>query len=187
MIVGDGMDIIDSIRISLDNNSNLSKDVSDGIFELVVLFHNNFPDIKLDNLNKRLGKLKIEKTSKFEKCNISSYSFVKNILYFNSDEISKEYDARHIMMFELLNIITSTDKQVGFNTDNRFAALNAGFTEVLANYLVGNSGEKLIYPDEAIMANLVMTVVGFKNMYIAYFNNDSKFLLNNLMGNGVKL
>ena len=108
MIVGDGMDIIDSIRISLDNNSNLSKDVSDGIFELVVLFHNNFPDIKLDNLNKRLGKLKIEKTSKFEKCNISSYSFVKNILYFNSDEISKEYDARHIMMFELLNIITST-------------------------------------------------------------------------------
>lgn len=187
MNIGDGMDIMDSIRASLDNNTNLTKDVSDGIFELIVLFHNNFPNINLDNLNKRLSKLKIEKTSKFEKSHISNYSFVKNILYFNSDEISKKYDAKHIMMFELLNIITATDKQVGFNTDNRFVALNAGFTEVIANYLVGNSGEKLIYPDEAIMANLIMTVVGFENMLYAYFNNDSKFLLNKLMESGVKL
>ena len=168
------MDIMDTIQESLQNNKHLNKDVSDGIFELVVIFHNSFPNVNLENLNKRLKTLKIEKTSKFEKSHISNYSFTKNVLYFNSDEISKEYDARHVMMFELLNIITATDKQTGFNTDNRFLALNVGLTEIIANFLVGNEGEKLLYPDEAIMTNLINTVVGFENMLYAYFNNDSK-------------
>ena len=91
------------------------------------------------------------------------------------------------MMFEILNIITATDNQIGFNTDNRFVALNAGFTEIIANYLVGNNGEKAVYPDEATMANLITTMVGFENMLYAYFNNDSKSLLNNLMEAGVKI
>ena len=91
------------------------------------------------------------------------------------------------MMFELLNIITATDKQTGFNTDNRFLALNVGLTEIIANYLVGNEGEKLLYPDEAIMTNLINSIVGFENMLYAYFNNDSKFLINKLIEAGVKM
>ena len=181
------MDILDSIQTSLQNNKNLTKEVSDGIFELIVIFHKNFPTVKLDNLNERLKTLKIEKTSKFEKSHVSNYSFKKNILYFNSDEIIKEYDAKHIMMFEILNIITSTDKQIGFNTDNRFSALNTGFTEIIANYLVGNDKELLLYPDEAIMTNLITTIVGFETMLYAYFNNDSKSLLNKLVEKGVKM
>lgn len=180
------MDIMDTIRETLEKNKYISKEVGEGIFELVVIFHNNFPNINLENLNNRLKTLKIEKTSKFEKSHISNYSFKKNILYFNSDEINKEYDAKHVMMFELLNIITSTDKETGFNTDNRFVALNAGLTEIIANYLVGNNGEKLLYPDEATMTNLITTIVGFENMLYAYFNNDSKFLLNKLMETGVR-
>lgn len=180
------MDILDNIRTSLENNENITKEVSDGIFELVVIFKNNFPNVNLENLNNRLKTLKIEKTSKFEKSHISKYSFKKNILYFNSDEISKEYDAKHVMMFELLNIITSNDTQTGFNTDNRFLALNVGFTEILANFLVGNNGEKLLYADEAIMTNLITTIVGFENMLYAYFNNNSKFLINKLIESGVK-
>lgn len=187
MILGDYMDIMDNIKASLEKNSNISKEVGDGIFELVIIFHNNFPNINLENLNKRLKTLKIEKTSKFEKSHISNYSFKKNILYFNSDEISKQYDAKHVMMFEILNIITATDKQTGFNTDNRFLALNVGFTEIIANYLVGNNGELLLYPDEAVVTNLIMTIVGFENMLYAYFNNDSKYLLNKLMEAGVKM
>ena len=90
------------------------------------------------------------------------------------------------MMFELLNIITATQNQTGFNTDNRLVALNVGFTEILANYLVGNEGEKILYPDETIMTNLITSVIGFENMLYAYFNNDSKYLLNKLMEAGVK-
>ena len=181
------MDIMDTIRETLNNNKNITKEIADGIFELVVIFHNNFPTVKLENLNKRLKTLRIEKTSKFEKSHISNYSFKKNILYFNSDEIKKDYDVKHVMMFELLNIITATDNQVGFNTDNRFVALNTGFTEIIANFLVGNNKELLLYPDEAIMTNLITTIVGFENMLYAYFNNDSKFLLNKLMEAGVKI
>ena len=181
------MDIIESITSSLNNNKRITSEISEEILELVILFHKNFPNVSLDNLNKRLKTLKIEKTSKFEKSHISSYSFHKNILYFNSDELIKEYDAKHIMMFELLNIITATDKQTGFNTDNRFLALNVGFTELLANFLVGNEGEKLVYPDEAIMTNLITSVVGFENMLYAYFNNDSKYLINKLIEAGVKI
>ena len=44
------MDIMDTIRESLQNNKHLSKEVSDGIFELVVIFHNNFPNVNLENL-----------------------------------------------------------------------------------------------------------------------------------------
>lgn len=186
MILGDCMDIIDNVTKCLESNKRISSEVRDGILELVVLFHKNFPNVSLENLCKKLKTLKIEKTSKFEKSHISSYSFKKNVLYFNSDELSKEYDAKHIMMFELLNIITSTDNQVGFNSDNRFLALNVGFTELLANFLVGNSGDKLVYPDEAIMTNLITSVVGFENMLYAYFNNDSKFLVNKLIEAGVK-
>lgn len=187
MILGDCMDIMDNIKTSLQENVNISKEVGDGIFELVVIFHNNFPKINLENLNKRLKTLKIENTSKFEKSNISNYSFKKNVLYFNTDELNKDYDARHIMMFEILNMITATDNQVGFNTDNRFLALNTGFTEIIANYLVGNNKDLAVYPDEAVMANLITTVVGFENILYAYFNNDSKFLLNKLIEAGVKI
>ena len=187
MILGDCMDIIDNITTSLEKNKNITKEVREGIIELVILFHKNFPNVSLENLNKRLRSIKIEKTSKFEKSHISSYNSKKNILYFNSEELSKEYDAKHIMMFELLNIITSTDTQTGFNTDNRFLALNVGFTELLANFLVGNNGEKLVYPDEAIMTNLITSIIGFENMLYAYFNNDSKYLLNKLIEAGVKI
>ena len=59
MILGDCMDILDSIQASLQNNKNLAKEVSDGIFELIVIFHKNFPTIKLENLNERLKTVQI--------------------------------------------------------------------------------------------------------------------------------
>ena len=96
------MDIIETITASLKSNKKITNEVSEEIINLVILFHKNFPNVNLDNLNKRLKTLKIEKTSKFEKSHISNYNPKKNILYFNSEELIKEYDAKHIMMFELL-------------------------------------------------------------------------------------
>lgn len=52
MILGDYMDIMDNIKTSLQENKNISKEVGDGIFELVVIFHTNFPTVNLENLNK---------------------------------------------------------------------------------------------------------------------------------------
>ncbi len=179
--------MLEDIRKSLDNNLNLTREVKARLFELVVIFNNKFPKIDLKNLDNRLKTLKIQKSDKFLNNDISMYDFKNNILHVNTKEMEKAYDVRHVLMFELINMIASTNYYMGFDTDGRLEALNIGYTEILANYLVGNNGEIQVYPEEAIMANMVSTIVGSDNMFNSYMNNDSRILLNKLVEAGVEL
>ncbi len=179
--------MLEDIRISLDNNLNLTREVKARLFELVVIFNDKFPKVNLQNLNNRLKTLKIQKNDKFLNDDVSMYDFKNNILYLNTKEMEKPYDMRHVLMFELINMISATNYYMGFDTDGRLESLNIGYTEVLANYLVGNSGEIQVYPEEAIMANMVSIIVGSDNMFNSYINNDSKILLNKLVEAGVQL
>lgn len=171
------MDMLDRVKESLYKNENLTKEIKDSIFELMVIFNNNFKEVDLTNASNRLEKLKIKKISKFLNSDISLYDNKNNILYFNVNEINKNYDMKHVLMFELLNIITATNYSTGFNEEAKLEALNIGYTEILANYLVGNSGELLLYPDEAVATNLISVLVGADNMKKAYFENSPKILL----------
>ena len=179
--------MLEEIRKTLDNNLNLSREVKANLFELIVIFNNKFPTVNLSNLNNRMKTFKIEKCDKFLNNDISMYDFKKNILYLNTRELQKPYDVRHVLMYELLNIITSNNYYMGFDIDGRLEALNVGYTEVLANYLVGNNGEIQIYPEEATMANMISVIVGFDNMFDAYINNNSKELLTKIAETGVNL
>lgn len=181
------MNIVDQIKLTLANNQHISDNVKENLFELVVIFNKRFPDIPLDNLNDRLSTLNIEKLNKFVNKNVSLYDCRKNILYFNAEEMGKGYDMKHIMMFELLNIITSNNFHTGFNQDNKFEALNVGYTEILANYLVGNNSDKFIYVDEAISANLISIIIGSDNLHKSYFNNDTKLLIESFTKAGFKI
>lgn len=185
LILGDNM--LEEIRISLDNNFNLTREVKARLFELIVIFNEKFPNVNLENLNNRVKTLRIEKSDKFLNNDISMYDFKNNIIHLNTKEMEKSYDMRHILMFELLNVITSNNYHMGFDTDGRLEALNVGYTEVLANYLVGNNGEEQVYPEEAIMANMITIIVGSDNMFNAYINNDSRILLNKIVEAGVIL
>ena len=185
LVLGDNM--LEEIRVSLDNNLNLTREVKARLFELIVIFNNKFPSVDLKNLNNRVKTLKILKNDKFLNNDISMYDFRNNIIYLNTKEMEKPYDVRHILMFELLNIITSSNYNMGFDTDGRLEALNVGYTEVLANYLVGNNGEIQVYPEEAVMANMICTIVGSDNMFNAYINNDSRILINKIVEAGVNL
>lgn len=187
MNIGDSMANLDSIEVVLDNNKNINKEVKDNLFELIVIFNNKFPEVNLDNLEKHLKTLKIKKTNKFLNQDISMYDYKNNVLYFNKDRMNDEYDYKHILMFELINIISSNSYQTGFNSDGKFEALNTGYTEILANYLVGNNGEKLIYPNEAIYANMIGIIAGEDKLFESYFKNDAKILLNALVEAGVTL
>ncbi|MBE6138186.1 MAG: hypothetical protein E7173_00385 [Firmicutes bacterium] len=178
---------LDNIKNVLDSNNDITQEIKDNMFELIVLFNNKFPTVSLDNLEGHLKSLRIRKSSKFFNQDISMYDCRNNVLYFNQERMADEYDFRHILMFELLNIISSNKLQTGFNSESKFEALNIGYTEILANYLVGNSGEKLIYPNEAIMANMIGIVIGNDNLFDSYFNNDPKILLNALVKAGVEL
>lgn len=178
---------LDKIAASLESNNNISNEIKKNLFELVIIFNNKFPNVDLTNLEEHLKSLKIKKSSKFFNNDISMYDCRNNILYFNKNLMSDDYDFRHILMFELINIISSNNYQTGFNVDGKFEALNIGYTEILANYLVGNNGEKQLYPNEAIMANMIGIVAGNDNLFESYFRNDPKILLNALMKAGVEL
>lgn len=181
------MDIMDEIRKALDLNGNLSSGIKDNIFELTNILHNKLPEVNLENLRKRLSNLQIKKLNKFINNDVSMYSNVDNILYFNGDKLSGEYDARHVLMFEILNIATSTDTRRGFMENGRFEALNIGFTEIMANFLVGNEGEKAIFQEQAIETNLISIIIGNDILKKAYFTNDTDYLIEELLKAGVRV
>ena len=111
---------LDTIKNTLDTNTYLSQEMKDNIFELVVLFNKNFNQIALNNLNERLKTLKIEKISSFLSKRVSRYDIHKNTIYFNDKELKKDYDVRHILMLELINIISSNNEFSGFNYEDKF-------------------------------------------------------------------
>lgn len=178
---------LDTIKNTLDTNTYLSQEMKDNIFELVVLFNKNFNHIALDNLNERLKTLKIERISSFLSKRVSKYDIYKNTIYFNDKELKRDYDVRHILMLELINIISSNKDFSGFNYEGKFEALNIGYTEMLANYLVGNEGEEMIYPHEAVMVNLLSIIIGEDVLEKAYFQNDYRLLLDTVKKVGIEL
>lgn len=178
---------LDDIKVALGQNNNITQEIKDTIFELVVIFNHSFPTVRLDGLKARLSTLKIERSSRFISDDVSRYDFKNNILYLNIYQMKKKYDMRHIFMFEILNMITCNGECVGFATVDTFKALNRGYTEIMANYLVGNDGEELVFPKEATMANMISIIVGDDNMKKSYFNNNVKLLVESLEGAGVSL
>lgn len=172
---------VDEVKDSLNQNQNLTKEIKANIFELILIFNQKYPEVSLERFNTRVKSLNIVKGSKFVNPRVSEYNLRENTIYLNVSEIEKGYDMKHILMFELLNVITCCDSFTGFNIENRFRALNVGYTEMIANYLVGNSGELLIYPEQAVEANLISILIGNESISKAYFENDINSLIAGFM------
>ena len=167
---------LNEIKNSLNSNPNLT-DIRDCLMELIYLFNSKFPTINLSNLNERLKTLKIIKGSKYLVKNSSHYNPLNNELLINLSKIN-DNDCKHILMRELLNIITAKDNFSGFNVDNDYEALNIGYTERLTNFLVGNES-KSEYEDEIVASNLLERIIGEDKMFNAYFNNDASLIFEN--------
>ncbi len=176
---------LEDVKTSLLSNRELPSEIKEQLFELVTIFHERFKEILLDNLSNRLATLKFEKSNRFLNRDISMYDFRKNIIFLNAHEMKKEYDMRHVLMFELLNIVSSTEFQTGFNFDNKYEALNIGYTEILANFLVGNQGEVMLFPEEASLTNLIATVIGNDTLFDAYFKNDASIVARKVQEMGI--
>lgn len=187
MNVGDNMVSLDNIKESLDNNTNLTDEMRDNLYSLIYIFIKSYPNVDLTNLNNNLKTLVIEKSNKLINKRISKYNPFTNVLEFNIDRISEGYDIKHVMMHGLLNIITNNGKQTGFNFENRFEALNEGYTEILTNNLVGNESDIPYLENEIISTNMISIMVGNDVMFNAYFNNDADLLVNNLVNEGVEV
>ncbi len=180
------MDIMDNVRVSLEQNLELSQAVKGNIYELTMIFREKLPEISLDNYCKKLETLKIIKLSKFIKPGIvSMYDCRKNIIYFNTSEVEKGYDMKHVLMFELINVISSNDEYSGFNVDDKYRVLNLGYTEILANFLVGNDSEMALYSHEAATVNMMSILTGIDVFYQAYFKNNIELLAEKMVEMGV--
>ena len=160
---------LNEIKNSLNSNPNLT-DIQDCLMELIYLFNSKFPNINLNNLNERLKTLKVVKGSKYLVKNSSHYNPTSNELLINLSKVN-DNDCKHILMRELLNIISAKDNFTGFNKDNAYEALNIGYTERLANFLVGNETDSE-YEDEIVASNLLEKIIGEDKIFNAYFTND---------------
>ncbi len=177
---------IETVFETLKNNQNIDDDFKELIQELIIIFTKFFPNVDLTNLNNKLKDLKIIKANKLISKDIIDYNVVNNELIFNLEEIMKDYDLRHVLMHGLLRVITSYDNTFGFDQNNRFTALNIGYTEIITNFIIGNESILTLFDDEVIATNLIADVVGHDVLFQAYFTNNANLLASTLIDKGVE-
>ncbi|MCI9233688.1 MAG: hypothetical protein HFH08_03715 [Bacilli bacterium] len=179
--------MVEEIETILNRNQSLTQDLKIHFLELVAIFHKQFPTVSLENLKNRLQTLKVDRLNRYVSTEVSKYDPVLNTLMVNEERLGKDVDAKHVLMYELLSIITAKDNYTGFNFNHQFEALNIGYTEILTNYLVGNESEEFIHSDEIIATNLISISVGNDILLHAFFNNDYMSLTKGLIDAGIEL
>ncbi len=106
---------VEELKGILDKNNNLTDDIKKNILSLCDIFVDQFPNVPLNNIRRNLLNLKIKKVSKYVTNEYAYYNGSDNILYINYSKITDEDDIKHIMMHQLLNIITYNGRFSGFN------------------------------------------------------------------------
>lgn len=178
---------LENVKVALDSNPNLNDEMRDNFYSLVHIFHESYPNIDLTNLCNHLKTLKIEKSNKYLNKRISKYNPITNVLEFNMDKIEEGYDMKYILMYELLHIITNNGSYYGFNKDDELRALDAGYTAILTNNLVGNESDIPYLENEIISMNMIALIIGSQNIENAYFKNDYDGLKQLLQSEGVNV
>lgn len=166
------MSFLEEIRVSLKSNPNLTDEVRNKLFELVIIFNKKMPDINLSKLNEKLKTVKLGKLSKFERKGTYYYDVFKNEILFSKD-LESNYDIDHLLTKAILQMSTSTETFTGFNSDDRLRALNLAYTEILANYIIGNEGDSDL-EEEVLVTNLLSHIVGKDTMFNSYFTNNGE-------------
>jgi len=166
------MSFLEEIRMSLKSNPNLTDEIRQKLFELVVVFNKKIPDVNLSRLNERIKTVKVGKISKFERKGTYYYDVFKNEILFSRD-LEGNYDIDHLFTKAILQMSTSTDTFTGFNSDDRLRALNLAYTEILANYIIGNEGDSDL-EEEVLVTNLLSHIVGKDTMFNSYFTNNGE-------------
>ena len=166
---------LDNVKESLEENQNIDSDVKKKIYNLVELFVKKIPNIDLTKLCNNLRTFKFGKISKYEKCGVYRYDCVNNEILF-SKKLEEDYDIDHLLMKAILEMSTNNGKFTGFNSNELLYALNLAYTEILANYIVGNEGDSDL-EEEVLLTNLISLVVGKDEMLNAYFSNNGDIII----------
>ena len=163
---------LDDVKNSLLRNPNLTDQIREKMLSLTSNLNKKIPDVNLSRLSNKLETVKFKKISKFERKGSYYYDVFKNEVLLSND-IEGNYDIDHIITKALLEMSTSTSTFTGFNSDERLRALNLAYTEILANYIIGNEGDSDL-EEEMLVTNLLSHIVGKDTMFNSYFTNDGK-------------
>ena len=166
------MNSLENIKASLDSNTNLTNEVKDKLYYLVSILNDKLKGINLDKLNKNLKTVSLGKISIFERKGTYEYDVLENKILI-SRKIDGNYDIDHIFMKAILEMTTSNGKYTGFSSDDRLRVLNLAYTEILANYIIGNEGDSDL-EEEMLVANLLSHVVGKDTLFNSYFSNNGE-------------
>lgn len=166
------MDYSNIIKLSLSGNPNLTDEIRDKIYSLVTILNKKIPEANLLKLNDKLNNVKINKMGILERKGTYFYDVNKNEILF-SKKLQGNYDIDHLLMKALLEMSTSTGTYTGFNNDERLYALNLAYTEILANYIIGNEGESDL-EEEMLITNLLSYIIGKEVLFNAYFTNNGE-------------
>lgn len=173
------MEILDVIKESIDSNTDLEQSIKTKLFEMIIIFHNKFPNINLERFNELVKTVKLGRIGKYESRGTSTYDVINNEILFSPDRLKLDYDLDNLFMRAVLGMITSTGKYSGFNSNPDLLALNSAYEEILANYLVGN-GEISDQEEEIVITNLIGIVIGEDKLFNAYFANDGELIKNEI-------
>lgn len=176
------MNILEQIKTNLYDNAFLSNEIKENMFHLISIFHQKFPNVSLEVLNSRIGSVKIGKISIYEKKGPVVYDVINNEILLSRKSLGDDYDVQHLMMKGLVGMISANvnDNYYGFNKNDKLFALNLGFTEMLANTLVGNDGI-CDFEEEVLATNLISKLIGREVLFNAYFNNDAELVLKKML------
>lgn len=179
--------MIEQVIATLEQNQNIDNAVKENMKELILLFNKIYPQISLANLDRILRTLKIEKSNKFMNRRVFKYNICSNILEFNTEEMEKGFDMKHVMMSALISLIACDGEKIGFNAENRYEALQAAYIEMLTNMLVGNEGDNYYLEDEVISTNLLCTMIDADILFESFFTNNAQKLTQALLDEGVEV
>jgi len=163
---------LEEVKLSLKNNSNLNDDIRKKLLNLIKEVNKKIPEVDLSRLNERLKTVKIGRLSKLERKGTYYYDVFKNEIKFSKD-IEGNYDIDHLFVKAILQMSTSTNSFTGFNSDERLRALNLAYTEILANFVIGNDGDSDL-EEEVFITNLLIYIVGNDTMLTSYFTNNGE-------------
>ncbi len=172
--------MIETIKNTLNENQNITPEIKESLLEIIEIVNKKLSDIDLSNLNDRLKNLVIRRESKYLLKLPCQYNPHNNEIVINYGEFEK-CDSVHWFTHSLISMITAKDNHHGFdNEEGQLIALNEGYTELITNYLVG-AEEDNFYTAETIITNLIAKIIGEKNIYDAYFTNNSNAILDALI------
>ena len=166
------MTSLEDIKVSLVSNTNINDEVRNRLYYLISVFKNKFKTVDLDRLNECIKTVKFGKISALERKGTYFYDVAANKILF-SKSLKQNYDIDHMLMKAILEMTTSTGTFTGFSSDDRLRVLNLAYTEILANYIIGNEGDTEL-EEEMLVANLLSHVVGKDTLFNSYFSNNGE-------------